>query len=194
MITDRKSLNEALAKQRIILLDEITEYRIDEIMYRLVALSLESNKEISMIINSDGGDVDPGLRLYDLLKFMETPVTGVVIGKCHSTALIILQACQKRLATRHSSFLCHFVRSSVTFPVNNGFEQKLKSEVKKARADQKYFEEILSERTKLSQAEIVKLMQEGERDGDISAKRALQLGFLDEIVEQYEDREVPEEK
>lgn len=192
MPTDKKVLNEVLAKRRIILLGEITDYRIDEIMSQLMALNLESSQEIKMVINSDGGEVDPGLWLYDALKMIATPVTGIVVGRCNSTALVVLQACQRRVATKHSSFLCHFVRYSARFPINNGFEKKLKSRVEKARASQKYFEDILSERTKLSREEIVKLMKEGESVGEISAERAKDLGLIDEVVEKYE--EAPKEQ
>lgn len=191
MIADRKGLNEALAKRRIILLaGEITDYRAEEIMSQLMALNLESTQEIKLIINSGGGDVDPGLWIYDAMKLIAAPVTGIVVGRCASTALMVLQGCQKRVATKHSKLLCHFVRYSATFPIYNGFEKKLKARVEKAKEGQGYFEEILAERAKATREAIVKLMKEGERDGEISAKRAKELGFIDEVIEKYE--EVPE--
>jgi len=188
MIADRKGLNEALAKRRIILLaGEITDYRAEEIMSQLLSMNVESNQEIKLIINSGGGDVESGLWIYDAMKLIAAPVVGIVVGECNSTALVVLQGCKRRVATKHSKLLCHFVRYSATFPIHNGFEKKLRARIERAKESQGYFEEILAERTKSTREVIVKLMKEGEMVGEFSAEKAKALGFIDEVIETYEE-------
>ncbi|WP_157589053.1 Clp protease ClpP [Spirosoma arboris] len=53
--------------------------------------------DITVTINSCGGDIAEGLGIYDLLRSYEKPITTVVIGQCCSAATIIFLAGSTRL-------------------------------------------------------------------------------------------------
>jgi len=64
-------------------------------------------KEVTILINSPGGDLTAGLGIYDAISFYGGPVTGRVIGEACSSACILLQACDLREASPHSTLMHH---------------------------------------------------------------------------------------
>ena len=148
---------------------------------------LESpKKEIRLLIDSDGGHTRPALYVYDVIASLEAPVTGIVVGKCHSMATVILQACAKRLALEHAMFLPHFV--STTFVFSHRFSKKQIQKLFDRRyleseTIQQECERILAERSGKSLTEIRKLMRDGDDFGaQLSASEARRIGLIDEIV------------
>lgn len=68
---------------------------------------LGTNTDITVLLNSGGGDTKPGLVIYDLLKSHAGTVTIRVIGQAASMACIILQAGDVRQATPNSILMHH---------------------------------------------------------------------------------------
>jgi len=67
---------------------------------------------ITLYINSDGGFIDEALAIYDQIMYYrrskETKFSGIVRGKAASSAsMVVLQACDQRLATPHSRLHMH---------------------------------------------------------------------------------------
>ena len=69
--------------------------------------------EMTVFIDSNGGDTETALGIYDLLKGCERFVVGLVSGRAESAAAIILQACSQRVMTKHSGLMIHKI--SITF-------------------------------------------------------------------------------
>ncbi|MFH1547153.1 MAG: ATP-dependent Clp protease proteolytic subunit [bacterium] len=55
----------------------------------MLALSLESKEPIYLVIDSEGGSVDEGLMIYDIIKTISCPVYTVG-KKCYSMAAILM--------------------------------------------------------------------------------------------------------
>lgn len=90
MSTNRKSIK-ALGSNRVIFLTgEITEINTVETARRLLELDKQSNKDILLIINSDGGDLASGLFLTNIFKIVKSNIAILVPAAAHSTATIIL--------------------------------------------------------------------------------------------------------
>ena len=88
---NRVSLDSRLLSKRIIYIDdkEITGELVSNIVKRILVLISESDeKDITIIIDSPGGDIKAGMVLYDLLQSCETPIHIVVAGRAYSMAAI----------------------------------------------------------------------------------------------------------
>ena len=177
------NLNEVqldLLKQNIIDLqggvDSNMAFYVREAITRLIS---KGSPDITMHITSDGGDVTIALDIYDLLSNYSGEITGLVIGYARSMAPIILQACDIRVATKHSHILLHHInRSRITLDelIN---EKKIATIKKRMEQDQKKLNKILKEKTKKTPKTIASLCA---KNIDISTKEALSFGLIDKIV------------
>lgn len=184
-----KELTEKLLERRVILLTgDVTTERIDAVRGHLLQLNVISNEEIKVVIDTKGGDCEPGFWLVDLVQTLNAPVTGIVTGECYSTGVAILQGCRKRLATPHSWFQVHFV--SGTFRYTHREKDLMKKFELRVARTQKVQEQtfrLLSSRTGKSLEEITALCEKGENcDWKFDASEAKELGFIDEIVENFQ--------
>jgi ATP-dependent Clp protease protease subunit len=93
--TERKmDLISRLMRERIIfLIDEIDTHLANVICAQLLLLDSEdSEKPITIYINSPGGSVIDGLAIYDTIQQVKSPVSTICIGQAASMASIILLA------------------------------------------------------------------------------------------------------
>ena len=74
---------------------EINEKSAFEVIYQLLVMDAESDKEITVLISSPGGSVDDGLAIYDVINTLHSPVRTVAIGTVASMASIIFSAGNK---------------------------------------------------------------------------------------------------
>ncbi len=186
-------IGEILSKRRTLALaEQINGNNVTELRRQLAIFSLEKVKpeaepeEIKLIIDSLGGDLDSGLWVYDQIKLLSVPVIGIVVGRCHSTALAILQACRKRYATMNSQFLCHRLVTTVKLDLSDSDERlrtKFELRIEKARESEKRIKNILAQRTGQSLEEIEKMIERGEHTIPFFAPEAKELGFIDGFVE-----------
>jgi ATP-dependent Clp protease protease subunit len=103
-------LQEKLLKTRSILLSgEINKESADEIIKQLLVLEGESNEPIRLYINSPGGDVDAGYAIFDMVRFINAPVTMIGMGLVASAAVLVLLAVpsERRVALPNSTYLIH---------------------------------------------------------------------------------------
>ena len=71
--------------------------------------SVNSEKEISLYINSPGGSVSAGLGIYDTMQFIKAPVATICTGVAASMAAVLLCAGAKgrRAILPHSRVMIH---------------------------------------------------------------------------------------
>ena len=67
----------------------------------------DAGKEITLYINSLGGDVISGLAVYDFIKLMKSPVRTVCTGTAASMGAILFLAGEKRVMLPHTRLLIH---------------------------------------------------------------------------------------
>jgi len=100
-----------LLKERIIFLgSEIEDTTADLVMAQLIFLEYEdSEKDITIYINSPGGIVSSGLAIYDTIQFIKPDVSTICIGQASSMGAILLAAGTKgkRYALPHSRIMLH---------------------------------------------------------------------------------------
>ena len=100
-----------LLKERIIFLgSDIEDTTADLVMAQLIFLEYEdSEKDITIYINSPGGVVSSGLAIYDTIQYIKPDVSTICIGQAASMAAILLAAGTKgkRYALPHSRIMLH---------------------------------------------------------------------------------------
>lgn len=85
--------------------DKLAERTIE----KLLILEAESHEPIRVLITSQGGHVDSGMAIHDVLRFIESPIVTVGAGWVASIAVPILLGAPKerRFALPHTRFLLH---------------------------------------------------------------------------------------
>ena len=83
-----------LLRDRIIFLGtEITDEVANLVVAQLLYLEAEGQeKEISIYINSPGGNITAGLAIYDTMQFVRAPVATICLGQAASMAAVLLAA------------------------------------------------------------------------------------------------------
>ena len=138
---------------------------------------------ITILLNTEGGDVAQGFAIYDAIKKSECHVTIKVIGTCMSMGSVILQAADERVASANSSFMIH---DGSSFSGGNSYESenmaKFNSEMSR-RADSIVYKAInnkrsLDKKPPLSRKTFDSLLL---KSSWMFSERALELGLIDKI-------------
>ena len=100
-----------LLKDRIIFVSgEVEDGMANAIVAQLLFLqAMDSEKVISMYINSPGGSVTAGLAILDTMRMVKCPIATYCIGQAASMGAILLAAGEKgrRHALPHSRIMIH---------------------------------------------------------------------------------------
>lgn len=166
-----------LLNDRIIVLsDEVNDATASLVVAQLLYLEgQDSEKDISLYINSPGGSVSAGLAIYDTMQYIKCDVSTICMGMAASMGAFLLSSGTKgkRFALPNSEIMIHQ-------PL--GGAQGQASDIKIAA------EHILRTREKLNKilAEntgkpIEQIALDTERDNWLSAQEAMDYGIVDKV-------------
>ncbi len=168
-----------LLKERIIFLgSEINDVVADLVMAQLIFLEYEdSDKDITIYINSPGGYVSAGLAIYDTIQFIKPDVSTICIGQASSMGAVLLAAGTKgkRYALPHSRVMLHQPIGGAT-----GQAEDIAIHAKEIIRIKTALTEILKKHT--GQKEDV-IRKDTDRNFFMDAQEALKYGIVDEILE-----------
>jgi ATP-dependent Clp protease protease subunit len=103
-------LTERLLKARTIVISgEITQRLASDVIGQLIALSAESDEPITVFLNSQGGHVEAGDTIHDMLRFVKAPVKIVGTGWVASAGALIYISVprENRLCLPNTRFMLH---------------------------------------------------------------------------------------
>ena len=167
-----------LLNDRIIFLgEEINSVSANLVVAQLLHLeSQDAEKDISLYINSPGGEVYSGLAILDTMNFIKPQVSTICVGMAASMAAVLLSAGAKgkRFCLPHSKVMIHQPSGGA-----QGQQTEIKivaEEIKKTRRE---LNQILSD---ASGQPIEKVQADTERDNYLTAAEALDYGLIDRIV------------
>jgi len=143
-------------------------------------LHLESEnpeRDISVYINSPGGDVNAMFAIYDTMQYIRPQVSTICFGQAASAAAVLLAAgaAGKRLALPSSRILLHQPYSGAQGQVSD--LELAAAEIERLRTQ---LEEILATHTGHSAAKIKK---DTDRDFVLTAEAAKAYGVIDEVIQ-----------
>jgi ATP-dependent Clp protease, protease subunit len=156
---------------------------VDDAVANLVVaqlLHLESEdpeKEISLYVNSPGGDVYAGLAIYDTLTFVKPDVRTICVGTAMSIGAVLLAAgaSGKRSALPNAKILIHQVWS----PGFGGQASDVEIRAREVLDLKRRIEQILADHTGQP---LERIAADTERDNFMSAQEALEYGLIDEVI------------
>lgn len=100
--------DEMLRHREIECVGEISQESVYALILQLRHLQKESpEKEITMFINSPGGEVTSGLALYDVMQAVKCPIRTVCTGIAASMAALLFAAGSQRDMLPHSRVMIH---------------------------------------------------------------------------------------
>jgi len=143
--------------------------------------SLGNPKEVTLKINSGGGDVDTGFAVYDYLKSLNVKVNTEVLGMCGSIATIIQQANFNggtRSIHQNSNDFIH----NPYFPNEAPIPMEAKDALALHEALAKEEDRILQFYVKHTGTAAEVLKAKMDEQSKLAAEEAKQLGFVDTIL------------
>jgi ATP-dependent Clp protease protease subunit len=168
-----------LLKDRIIFIGtEINDQVANVVIAQLLFLKMEDpKKDVSLYINSPGGQITSGLAIYDTMNFLGCDINTYCIGLAASMAALLLTAGTKgkRYALPNSRIMLHQPYGGV-----GGAAEDIRLQAKEILYLKKVIANIMSERTN---QKVEKILEESERDFYMNAKEALEYGLIDKIAQ-----------
>jgi len=105
---------EDLKQRKLWLTDEVNEDTVSDIIRQIMQINAEDanvdikdRKPIYLYVRSNGGLVDVGFALIDVIEASATPVYTINLGYAYSMGFLIMLAGHQRFATRSAKFLMH---------------------------------------------------------------------------------------
>jgi ATP-dependent Clp protease protease subunit len=176
--TIQADLYSRLLKENIIFLGT----PIDDTVANLICaqlLHLESenpDKDISIYINSPGGDITALFAIYDTMQFVKPDISTICFGQAASAAAVLLAAGTpgKRLALPHARILIHQPYAGA-----QGQATDIELAAKEILRMRTLLEEMLAAHTGQT---VEKVHRDTDRDFVMSAEEAKEYGILDEVI------------
>ncbi len=167
-----------LLKDRIIFLTgEINGEIADLIVAEMLFLEAQDpTRDIYLYINSPGGEVIPGMAIYDTMQYIKAPVSTICLGQAASLAAILLAAGEKgkRFALPHSRIMIHQPWGGA-----QGQATDVEIQAKEILRIKKMGNEIIAFHTGQP---LEKVQKDTERDFYMSPEDAKAYGIIDQII------------
>jgi ATP-dependent Clp protease protease subunit len=169
-----------LMRDRVILLEgEVHDQMANLIVAQLLFLESEdSNKDISMYINSPGGSVTAGMAIYDAMQFIAPDIQTIVMGQACSMGSLLAQAGSKgkRMMLPNARHMIHQPSGGSRGQATDMLIQVNEILVMKQVLTQIYVDHNSAGKT------FEQFSAAMERDNFMSATAALEFGLIDKII------------
>jgi len=144
------------------------------------------DKDISIYINSPGGDITALFAIYDTLKYVKNEVSTFCYGQAASAAAVLLAAGTngKRFALPHARILLHQPYGGAA-----GQASDIELQAKEILRMRDLINEMLALDTGTS---IDKIKNDTDRDFIMSADEAKDYGVIDEVLSTRELAGIPQ--
>lgn len=167
-----------LLKDRIIFLGTaINDQVANSIVAQLLFLaSDDSEKDISLYINSPGGSISAGMAIYDTIQHIKPQVSTICVGLAASMGAFLLAAGEKgkRFALPNSEVMIHQPLGGT-----QGQAADIEIHAKRILKMREQLNKILAERTGQP---IERIEKDTDRDNFMSALEAKEYGLVDDVI------------
>jgi ATP-dependent Clp protease protease subunit len=169
-----------LSDRIIVLSDQVDDNTASLVVAQLLFLeSQDSEKDISLYINSPGGSVTAGLAIYDTMNYIKCDVSTICVGMAASMGAFLLSSGTKgkRIALPNSEILIH--QPLVGGNGITGQATDVEIAAKNLIKTKEKLNRILAENTGKDYETLVK---DTDRDNWMSAEEALEYGLVDKVI------------
>lgn len=167
-----------LLKDRIIFLgEEIDEHIASLVVAQLLFLEAEeSEKDISLYINSPGGSVTAGMAIYDTMQYIKPDVSTICVGMAASMGAFLLSsgAKGKRFALPNAEIMIHQPMGGV-----NGQAEDIRIHADWILKTRQKLNRILAMNTG---QDLAIIERDTDRDHFMGAEEAREYGLIDRVL------------
>jgi ATP-dependent Clp protease protease subunit len=179
-----------LLKERIVFLGTpVNDQVANLVVAQLLFLDRENpEKEIQIYINSPGGEIYPGLAIYDTMQMVRAPVSTIAVGWTASLGTVLLAAGRKgrRYALPHATIHMHPAGGGA-----RGYAPDVEIQYRELKRMQDMLHEILAKHTGQT---VEKISDDFDRDYFMNAHKAVDYGLIDQVLTTEGEIEEPEEQ
>ena len=167
-----------LLNDRIIMLsDQVNDATASLVVAQLLFLeSQDTEKDISLYINSPGGSITAGMAIYDTMQYIKCDVSTICMGMAASMGAFLLSsgAKGKRFALPNSEVMIHQPSGGA-----RGQASDIKIVAENILRTRDKLNKILAENTG-KPVEVI--AADTERDNFMTADEALEYGIIDKVI------------
>ena len=159
----------------------VDEHVANIIMAQLLHLESEDpDKDISLYINSPGGEITGLFAIYDTMQFVKPDISTICMGQAASAAAVILAAGEKgkRFILPHARVLIHQPHGGA-----QGQAVDIQIQAKEITRMRETLDEILAHH---SGQTVEKVSKDTDRDFIMGANEAKEYGIVDEVISNRE--------
>ncbi|CAA9472274.1 MAG: ATP-dependent Clp protease proteolytic subunit [uncultured Solirubrobacteraceae bacterium] len=176
-----------LLNERIVFLgtpvdDQVANVVVAQLLH---LASADPDKDVSLYINSPGGQVYAGLAIYDTMQFIKPDVQTICFGVAMSMGSLLLAggAPGKRLALPNSRILIH--QPSGGF---QGQASDIEIHAREALELRRHVDEIYASHTGQT---VERVHDDMDRDRFFTAEQAREYGLVDRVISAHELKRIP---
>ncbi len=177
-----------LLKERIVFLGTpINDQVANLVVAQLLWLDRENpEKPIQFYINSPGGEIYPGLAIYDAMQMVRAPVSTIAVGWTASLGTVLLAAGHEgqRYALPHATIHMHPAGGGA-----RGYAPDVEIQYKELKRMQDLLHQILAKHTRQT---VEKIADDFDRDYFMDAHKAVEYGIIDQVLTTQEEEEQKE--
>lgn len=167
-----------LLKERIIFLGTPVNAQVANVVVaQLLFLDREDpEKEISLYINCPGGEIYPGLAVYDTMQQVQAPISTIAVGWTASLGTILLAAGAKgrRYALPHATIHMHPAGGGA-----RGYAPDVEIQARELLRMQDLLKNLLARHTGQS---VERITKDFDRDYFMNPQEAIEYGIIDEVL------------
>jgi ATP-dependent Clp protease protease subunit len=178
----QEGFGQKLLKSRTVLLTgEVDQELAERIMAQLMILDADSHDPIRMIITSQGGHVDSGFAIHDMMRFVESDIHAIGAGWVASIAVPILFGAKKehRMALPNTRFLLHQPSGGA-----GGQLQDIRIEAQEMLKIREHLNQLIADETGQP---IERIRKDSDRNYWMSADEAKEYGIITKVVSAVSD-------
>ena len=187
MVVDRTDSGERsfdiysrLLEDRVVFLSgQVTNELANLVVAQLIYLeSKDPTKDISLYINSPGGEVTAGMAIYDTMRYIRCDVSTICIGMAASMGAFLLAsgAKGKRFALPNSEIMMHQVLGG-----SQGQASDVEIQTKQLLKTKQKLNKLLAENVGKPVSVVEK---DTDRDNYLTAEEAKEYGIIDQVFYQ----------
>ncbi len=169
-----------LFEDRVIFLGvQVDDASADDVMAQLLVLeSQDSERDITMYINSPGGSFTAMTAIYDTMQYVAPQIQTVVLGQAASAASVLLAAGApgKRLALPNARVLMH---QPAMGEAGHGQASDIEIQAAEILRMRTWLEETMARHTGKP---VEQVNRDIDRDKILSAAEALEYGIVDQVL------------
>lgn len=178
-ITQVSADSKLLSQRKVFIEGEIDAEAACDFIKKIMLLTAENPaKEIDVLINSPGGEINSGLAIYDVIQSSKTPIRIFCIGRAYSMAAVLFASGNHgRYMLPHSELMLHepLLGNHV-----RGNSSSIKSISDSLISTKIKLNQILSKHTGKSEEEVEKA---SSFDHYFDPEESIEFGLCDQIVD-----------